>query len=199
MEKEDYTINDQIEALDGPAYDFPLSILKGEHPIISVKTFIYGFNHYDKWLKYHDLLLADDYSKLVKINKLINKSPLLDYPFVVFRGIRNREIKVGDVLVGTSDKFPLLFTTLSLADAEWYAFHDTSLCYSSEECSIDIHQAVFRKEGLVLRILVPARTHFLEITSFAGNDIDNETIFDSHTKLLVTAIDYPMIDCTIYS
>jgi hypothetical protein len=212
----DYKINDQIEDLNGPALDFPVAILEGDSPIISVKSFIYGFNHQEKWNVFHETMLdltrsnilnpgseiiATKSRKLLeRIEKLIVKGPTVNYSFTVYRGIAadlcDPGLSVGDILINTNKLFPVLFTTLSPSDAKFYAFHDTAECYS--DGYIDIDKAKPRDKGIILVITVPPQTHFFEVQLLDKEYLENETVFSASTRLVVTAIiEGNTVHCTI--
>jgi hypothetical protein len=195
------TLNDQVEASGAGWYNEDITLLEGPMAIVSLESFLHGYHNQEEFEKYHTFYQDDE------INKMIEKTPLIDNSFTLYKGISKRDIKVGQLLVPEeiSSKFRVLFATLSKYDAEFYAYHDVSRCYptiNDREAGsfIDRRLAVPREEGLILKIRVPPRVHFFERTQLNiwTMSMDNEVIFSSKTRLLVESIGSDVIECLLF-
>jgi len=189
-----YYINDEIERLTGEYINSPLTLLTGDNCIISLESFVYGFNHRNEIAKIHTEMLM---GKLIDSEDLISGSPVLSHNFTTYKGIEFRDLKVGQILQHFNTKLALTFTSIDIKEAEWYTYHNTKSCYVNGGISKNL--AIPRKEGLILKIEVPAGTHFLESSTLnlCTINIDNETIFSADIKLLIKSIEGDVINCVI--
>lgn len=197
-------INEQIEDLCfclKDIHEVTHPAAKPETSITSVSLFRYSYScpwlesFHDRWKiinsNFHlrNNLSTKDKDLINKVDSYIRQSPTLDQELALWRGVSiPLDYRKGEIMKDQG----FIWTSLDKNYARVFSENDTSACYSLEgsKLRIDLSQSVPCSEGTLIKILIPPKTHLMDLSYYNHmfQEITSEIVLPASSEFIVTEV-----------